>query len=152
MTKGKAFVVVGHSNWGKSETLRVLTDGSYKMQHCIINDIFIKVKKMSNDDIPISLIKFLKTADPKTWPYIIVALCPDFNDDSKMTRELLELIQQKYDIYFWILKHAYSDARVIEDTEISILSAYGSICIYERQEEAKHRAKDLEKYIITNIE
>ena len=36
MNNSKAFVVVGHSNWGKSETLKHLTDGNrYKPETCV---------------------------------------------------------------------------------------------------------------------
>ena len=44
----KAFIIVGHSNWGKSRTLRQLT-GSRRRAWIEINDIWIFVSQISND-------------------------------------------------------------------------------------------------------
>jgi len=151
MNKGKAFVVVGHSNWGKSETLRALTNGNWRIYHFEINGVVFRIKRMSNDDIPDSLISFLKRISAETDPVIIITLCPDFNDDSKSTSEILNLLSSKYEIYFWIIRHAYNSNRVIGENEIDRLREIGAIHIFEDVAIAELRSNELKKYLLSNL-
>jgi hypothetical protein len=80
--KPKIAFVVGHKNWGKSQTLRSPTRGNYRQRLATIGDVEFFVRRMSNDDVPDSFIKKMLSVDPAHWPFIIAALCPDFDDKS----------------------------------------------------------------------
>jgi len=94
MSKGKAFVVVGHSNWGKSRTLRQLT-GSKRKAWIQIKDFRIFIRRMSNDDIAKDLKEFLEKIDPNFKRIIIITLCPNFDDPDRRTKEILNLLKDK---------------------------------------------------------
>lgn len=83
MTKGKAFFVVGHKNWGKSETLKELTDGNWRFHWFEINEEWFFFQRMSNDDIPDEFHERLDKLDPEDKPLVIIALCPTFDDEEQ---------------------------------------------------------------------
>lgn len=160
MQRGKAFVVVGHAHWGKSRTIRSLT-GSIRRRRININGIDIYIKRMSNDDIPKNdipkhLIDFLRNIDNNEFPVIIISLCPNFDDTSKKTVEIIELLQTKYEIFFWVLKKKYGrkyGARddEVRDAEIQRLGDFGEVGIFPDRAEAEIRAAAFRDFIETNL-
>jgi len=61
--KKKAFAVVGHSNWGKSYTLRALTDNTPQYRWWEIKGELFNIKRMSNDDDTEGLLEFVEGID-----------------------------------------------------------------------------------------
>ncbi len=57
--KPKVVCLVGHENWGKSETLYYLVEESYHRAWIQINNVDIFIRHMSNDDQPDSFINFI---------------------------------------------------------------------------------------------
>ncbi|MDZ7817093.1 MAG: hypothetical protein U5K55_00130 [Aliarcobacter sp.] len=62
----KIVFVVGHENWGKSKTLKSLTNGSRYIKNYSINNInwFIR-RNLSNDDYPDKYYDFMDNLDIK---------------------------------------------------------------------------------------
>src|ERR1039457_6447625 len=113
----KAFVIVGHAHWGKSETLKSLTDDNYRYHWIEIKDKWIFIKRMSNDDDEKKLRDFIKknTMDKDT---LILTFCPSFEKGKKGHEILKSLINKKFKLYFFILKNKYGTDETISDDEI----------------------------------
>lgn len=148
MPHPRVFFVVGHSNWGKSATLRALTSGDYRVRKTTIASVEYFIRRMSNDDAPISFIKRMSTILPVHSPYIIGALCPDFDDPSKGTTAVLKKLQDEgYKLFFWVLKKQYGTDKFIEASEIDRLRSFGKVELVTDVAEASERAKILKAYI-----
>lgn len=148
--KSKAFIVVGHSNWGKSFTLINLTGSRHKMW-IKINDEWLKVKKMSNDDIPKGpggLLDFVEASIKSKYAYIALALCPNFVDADRETEHILQTLSPQYTLFFWVMRERYGDrnTQVTED-QINRLKQWGTVEVFEGQAEDTQRAVSFKKYI-----
>ena len=152
MPHPKVFFVVGHSNWGKSETLRALTNGSHRVRRTTIADLEVFIRRMSNDDLPESFIKRMSTIHPDHWPYIIAALCPDFDDPEKKTATVLQALKDNgYKLFFWVLQKQYGTDEIITAGELSQLRSYGKVELVTEAAEAGARAKKLRSYVASAI-
>lgn len=144
----KVVFVVGHSNWGKSQTLRELTDGSYNVRRTEIAGIEYFIRRMSNDDQPEGFVKRMKGMRPGRWPQILAALCPDFEDREKCTAEVLLTLRDKgYSLFFWVLAKQYGTDARIQANQIAQLRTFGEVEIFEGVAEAAVRAKKFRAYV-----
>ena len=75
MAKNQAFLVVGHRHWGKSTTLRALTNG--QRGWLVLEGKRFFVRLMSNDNVPDSYEDFISALDPAKKPLVIMAYCPE---------------------------------------------------------------------------
>ena len=162
MEKGKAFFVVGHRNWGKSKTLQALTKGSRKRRIEIKTKQFF-IRSMSNEDVPDSFNKFLKKLDPNRKPYLIVALCPKFdqrstNTNKPSTEEMLQQLRRKnYKLFFFILVHQWHENGYgrISENDIKRLEKFGEVKLYSSNDKRDNanvtKAKELRKYIESKL-
>jgi hypothetical protein len=133
MLKGKAFFVVGHKDWGKSSTLKALTDGSRFPRTWVIASIAFFVRRMSNDDFPESLIRLANRLHPQTTPHVIATLCPTFNDKKARPALLdtLNILKRKYELFFFVLRHKCSNRDLtIPDDETEKLERYGTVEVF----------------------
>lgn len=111
MPRPKIAFVVGHENWGKSETLRALTDRDRYQKRCLIDGVEFFIRRMSNDDKPEtdSFEKFWKSIDPKKKPNVIGTLCPKFQDLDRATKLVLEVLgalrNNGYQLFFWVIRN-----------------------------------------------
>ena len=151
MEKGKAFILVGHSNWGKSRTLHKLISPKIRGWWQLKEDIWIFVKTMSNDDVVESLVNFVKSITPSSNRFVIIALCPDFNNPIKKTKEILTDIESKYVLFFFVLKNDYGNTRNIGDDEISVLKQLGTVTVSEGNIEDSNRATNFRIFIESHI-
>ena len=110
MNRSKAFLVVGHRNWGKSKTLRALTNDEYGWVTLHGKHFFIRF--MSNDDVPSKYSEFIEALDPTKKPLVIVAYCPE-----QSPYVLIDAISKKYDLFIWVLQHNYGCTREISESE-----------------------------------
>ena len=148
MNKPKVAFVVGHSHWGKSETLAALTDGDRHQSTVMIAGERFFVRRTSNDDIPESYLKFISKVDPSLRPAIIAALCPDFDDARKDTKWVLETLKARgYRMYFWILGSEYKTGKTMPATDVARLQDFGHISVFSGVAEASVRALAFRKYI-----
>ncbi|MFH1719883.1 MAG: hypothetical protein ABIF19_21225 [Planctomycetota bacterium] len=152
MAKGKAFFVVGHSNWGKSKTLRALTNGSGE-RYINIKKARFFIRRTSNDDEWKKFDKFLKELDPSRKPYVIVALCPKFDGRSRNIEEMLRQLKKKYKLFFFVLVHQWHEKgnRKISDGEIKKLERFREVKLYtannNRDNADVTRAREFKRYI-----
>jgi hypothetical protein len=133
MAKGKAFLVVGHKNWGKSTTLKALTGGSRYERKWRIGSAEFFIRRMSNDDDPKDLNKLVKRLDPDDTPRLIATLCPTFNDRHllPLLLDTLATLKRKYELFFFVLRHKCQNAKkTIPDDEIEKLERYGIVKIF----------------------
>jgi hypothetical protein len=150
LSKPKVIFIVGHSNWGKSQTLRKLTAGSHRVRRKKIAGIEYFIRRMSNDDQPEGFIKRMAAMDPVNWPYILAALCPDFTDASKATAKVLQGLKDKgYRLFFWVQVQQYGTSETIQRIDISRLRSFGQVKVFSSAAEADIRAKELKAYITT---
>jgi predicted ATP-dependent endonuclease of OLD family len=157
MSKSKVFVLVGHSNWGKSFTLNALTErygDGWKKRSVIIKHELIPIKKMSNDDRPVDeIIKFAKRQIAGSKNFII-ALCPNFSPDRKKdTEKLLKILKDNCKVYFMLLKRAQgdSDIRELQQSEIMVLREYGKIEPISKKIDKYVRAKKFKDFIENSL-
>jgi len=161
MEKGKAFFVVGHSNWGKSKTLRALMKENRK-RCIIIKKVEFFVRSMSNDDVPDSFIKFLKKLHPNRKPYVIATLCPKFdkrstNTKKPSTEEMLRSLRKRYELFFFVLVHQWhgkGNGR-IRDDETKKLRKFGDVKLYltnnNRDNADVTKAREFKRYIESKL-
>ncbi|MDR3130374.1 MAG: hypothetical protein LBU18_02380 [Treponema sp.] len=103
--KGMAYLLVGKGkHWGKSRTLRALTDGDFRM--ACINIVSKKdgnayefyIRRTSNTDIPERFEQFIRDAD---YENIIIAFSIGDPDAQKM----LSLLSSHYRLRCFVLRH-----------------------------------------------
>ncbi|WP_287497027.1 hypothetical protein [Pandoraea sp. CB10b_02] len=149
MSKPKVVFVVGHSNWGKSQTLCALTHGSHRVRRTKIDGIEYFIRRMSNDDQPEGFVKRMKAMHPDRWPQILAAVCPDFDDPEKDTAAVLQSLRDSgYKLYFWVLGCQYGTNNRIPSADISRLRSFGDVEIFDEIAEADVRARKFKAYII----
>jgi hypothetical protein len=106
---------------------------------------------MSNDDISGDLLEwveeFLNKYKDKEGG-LIFALCPDFVNLEKKTKEILELLKGlNLKIKFFVLDNNYRTKEHISDSEIKELKNYGDICLTDGTAEAQDRSQKLLQFI-----
>jgi hypothetical protein len=156
MEKGKAFVLVGHEQWGKTQTLIKLT-GSKNSRNINISGKDFKINRPSNDDIseqqrlPNHVIKFIAESFIYNVSQVIITLCPNFENPKRCTMPILEFLKYKYDIYFWVMRKKWGTDEVIYQREIDELYDYGVVEIFEEKVRASIRAKAFRDFIENNL-
>lgn len=146
------FFVVGHENWGKSHTLRFLTDGDWRTRKVTINDLKFFIRRMSNDDQPSSYIEFMEKLSPEKHRLLIAALCPNFERANAKTENILASLKAKgYELYFWVMQKQYGTSEEVRQDEVSELRKYGSVELLRGDVEAKKRAAEFRSYIESKV-
>lgn len=148
MQNGKIAFVVGHANWGKSKTLIALTNGNYRLRRTTIAEDEFFIRRMSNDDQPKGYIKFMLSLDPTLRPYLIAALCPQFDDPTKATDSILTSLRAKgYQLFFWVIEHQFGTDEVVTAKEIQRLRRFGKVEVFSATSEAGARAKSFKSFV-----
>src|SRR5258708_29348136 len=144
----KIAFVVGHSNWGKSRTLRALTGGAHQIRWITFRDHEFLIRRMSNDDLPDDFIDWIESISPANRPYVIAALCPNFKDESAETQWILEDLRDKgYQMYFWVIEHGFGSSEVVTPGEISRLARFGRFEVLREVLEAGERGRVFRAFI-----
>jgi hypothetical protein len=160
----KAFLFVGHENWGKSDTLRSLEKRlppfrrapRGKIIRIMNRDFFLS--RMSNDDRPDEYIKILLSLDPLKQPYVILAFCPHlFEKPRKRTRESLHTLRGNgYALYFWVLetkqgKGIGQHVAKIEQRVIKALAKHGTVGKFRGNALPRIRAEKFQAFVESHI-
>ncbi|MGE3642034.1 MAG: hypothetical protein AB7G28_26055 [Pirellulales bacterium] len=148
MTRGQAFLVVGHKQWGKSRTLKSLTNESHQLRSISIADRHVFIRRMSNDDRPSDFRNFVQELRPATREHAIMAFCPVFDKDAD---EILRDLKNRYDIYAFVLRHSFDGERQISTVEIDALQEYATVEVFDRKADCRERAGALRKFIERHI-
>jgi hypothetical protein len=133
MSKGKAFLVVGHEDWGKSTALKALTGGR-RYRTWKIESIVFFIRRMSNDGYPEDFLEVVKNFDPKDTPHLIAALCPTFNKKKALPvlRSILDTLKRRYNLFFFVLRHkGQNPEETIPNDEIDKLKPYGIVRVFK---------------------
>lgn len=154
-SKPTAFVLVGHEDWGKSETLKYLMDGSTHKGWATICGRRIRVRRCSNDDPSRrynddgtrAVLAFLDMCIKKSYNILVFTLCPKFNTASRGTERILNKAKANYDLRFFVLHKCYGKERRIPERELVSLRQFGCCEVHTTSEEAKYRARDFGRYI-----
>jgi hypothetical protein len=153
MQKRIAFIV-GHENFGKSQTIRALKEmcGSRGRRIIIKNTEFL-TRDASNDDRPRPYIKYMgKTRRT----FIVATLCPKFkalrtnSPDKAIDKTLQSLRQRGYELFFWVIKHQWEAAgsNQVSRDEIKELGRYGTVrTLVDRNIDSKTRARRFRAFI-----
>ncbi len=143
-----AIVLVGHSNWGKSKTLKALTNDIVQYRYWDIADKAFFIRRMSNDDLSEDLKNFIINISPEEQEYVLLTLCPDFDEPLKYVKANLITLSKKYAVFFFVLQHAYDSDRSVSSEEIEQLKEYGEVEVFSvKNAEAASRAKALKRFI-----
>ena len=149
MSKGRIAFVVGHSHWGKSSTLRALTNGNFHSRRTKIAGTEFYIRRMSNDDQPEGYIEFMKKLDPARYADVIAALCPEFVSPDKATDAILRNLSAKgYSLFFWVIQHQYGKPNTVSQAEIQCLQSFGTVEVFtEKNAEAESRSKSFKRFV-----
>jgi len=130
--------------------LRQLTKGT-KKGWWEIKDNYVFIKRMSNDDIPESVINFVDNLDSEYKNVIIMTLCPNLEEENHKTKYIINKVEKNYKMYFFVLKQSYNDDRTVTDDEIEELRKHGNVEILQKREKDKQRAIAFNNFIIKYI-
>lgn len=145
MANTRAFLVVGHRHWGKSTTLRALTN--HQRGWVMLDGKRFFVRLMSNDDVPDSYEDFINGLDPAKKPFIIAAYCPE-----NLPYPLITALAKKYNVFLWVLEHNYHDTAAVAASEIEALRKFGKVeCYAQRGTEAASRGAALAQFVKANV-
>lgn len=145
--KKKAFIYVGHSNWGKSFALKQITDGSSHKKTIKIQNQWFWVRKMSNDDFSEGLLDFVRKITYNSYEYFILAYCPNHEGDH-IAKSILDELKKQCDLCFFVQESKFSDPSMkITSQEISFLSKIGKVQILKGHHEDSTRANEFLKFI-----
>jgi len=151
--KGKIAFVVGHTNWGKSTTLRALTHDNFRLRWHSISGFDFFIRRMSNDDYPDSYIDFMRRITPTKYDHLIAAMCPEFNSSENPTETILLSLQKKgFELYFWVLeKEQGHGERTVRSSEILTLRKHGVVEIHDTKTTPQKNAKLFSKFISDRV-
>jgi hypothetical protein len=143
----KAFIYVGHSNWGKSFALKQITNGSSHKKTVVIKNKIFFVRKMSNDDNSSGLLLFSENI-PSTWyQNFILAYCPNHEKDQG-AMNILNSLQKSCELYFFVQESKYSNPSLsIPETEITYLQKIGKVQILKGHNSDTVRASKFHSFI-----
>lgn len=156
--KKKVFMYVGHSNWGKSKALKVLTNNS-QQRTVQLGKFIVSVKRMSNDDIGKELLKFVNKIPTLQFQRFVLAFCPKKpSDDGNLTTEqnialeILTTLKNTNEIFFFVQEEKYnSSTRLITQQEIDWLKEFGTVHILKGQNDDVDRASKFKTFITKHI-
>ena len=151
MNKGKAFLFVGGTAWGKSLTLHALIGSRKNLVNYKIREFAFIVKVVSNGDDPTEYEKFVNEVDS---PNLISAFSFCFIRKKAINRHLnmIKGLSEKYELYFWIMKKKYEEPeKEIPYKNIELLRNCGEVFVYDKTEEDYRRAEKFKEFIVSII-
>lgn len=152
MPTGKIAFVVGHAHWGKSLTLRALTNDEYHVKKVRIDNVEFFIRRMSNDDRLAGYVDFMKSVSPANKPFLIAALCPNFHDAEASTESILTSLGDKgYQLYFWVIEHQFGTVEVVTTQEIQHLRTFGTVEVYSARSDAVIRSESFSKFVSSTV-
>ncbi|MFC0261391.1 hypothetical protein [Fontibacter flavus] len=151
----KVFIYVGHSNWGKSRALRVLTGNSSRQKTVQISQYNVRVRKMSNDDDGQGLLNWVRTFPRQNYQRFVIAFCPkvppitgEATIEQKIALDILIELQTTNKLFFFVQHEKFNYPHdQITQQEINWLKTFGSVKILYGQSPDTIRAKDFLQYI-----
>jgi hypothetical protein len=155
----KVFIYVGHSNWGKSMALKMLTGGSSRKKIANISNHIVRVRKMSNDDDKQGLLDWVKDIPLMHYDRFIIAFCPkcppihgEATAEQNISLDILIELQKTNKLFFFVQKEKFNDpTQQILQNEINWMSNFGIVKILSGQSPNTIRAIEFENFIEAHI-
>jgi hypothetical protein len=155
----KVFIYVGHSNWGKSRALKIITQNDSRKKTVQIGQYNVRVRKMSNDDYGIGLYDWVKTFPTQHYQRFIIAFCPkvtplteDATEEQNIALDILLELQKTNILYFFVQEEQFNlPQNKITQQEINLISNFGTVHILSGQNPDTIRATEFENFITLNI-
>lgn len=156
----KVFIYVGHSNWGKSMALKIITGNNSRQKTVEICGYNVRVRKMSNDDHGQKLLDWVKTFPRQVYDHHIIAFCPKVTPANGnatpaqlIAADILIELQKTSLLYFFVQEEKYNDSQSkITASEIAWLDFFGTIKVLQGQNHDNVRAQEFHRFISQNIE
>jgi hypothetical protein len=137
MALGKAFLLVGHKQWGKSRALKALTNNNHHLRHVTISRHRLFIRRMSNDDKPSDFRSLIRNLLPSHHEFVILAFCPTFGKDAT---EILKDLSKNYVVHSFVLGSSHDGERHIAPVEITALRKFGVARVFDRKADSVERA------------
>lgn len=155
----KVFIYVGHSNWGKSRALKILTGDNSHQKTVQIKNYNVRVRKMSNDDDGIGLYNWVQTFQKQSYERFIIAFCPKLAPvvgqatvEQDNSLNILIHLQKTNDLFFFVQKEMFNSSNnKISLQEINWLKTFGKVYVLKNQNNDIVRASEFLKFINLNI-
>ena len=152
----KVFFLVGHANFGKTETINLTKPPkNHYYQTSVIhmgNPIRLRVLGQSNDDLSQRALLWAQDKIANHVPYILFALCPNFTEPLRRTDAIINsFVSAGYTPYFFVLENQPIPPNgVVTLAEISRLTSFGTVQVCSNLDAAV-RATDFQLFIQTNL-
>ena len=142
----KVFLLVGSSDWGKTETLKNSFFAGRNL-HIVIDGVKLKIRTRSNCDVEK---EFNDAIDKfKNEKYLILAFS---SSKHKPEKYLNKLKSYGFKFYAFVLESKYRNPQeIIPKDEIDMLKQYGVVEVYNKKVEANVRAADFKEFIRKNL-
>jgi hypothetical protein len=155
----KVFVYVGHSNWGKSMALKVLTNNSSHKKRIQVGHHIVRVRKMSNDDYGQGLLNWVRAFPYQNYEKFIISFCPklppiegEATAEQTIALDILTVLQRSNELYFFVQKEKYnSPVNFITENEINGLRVFGTVEVLYGQNNDIARANAFLNFITQHI-
>lgn len=154
----KVFIYVGHSNWGKSSALKIITGNNRNKKTVLISQYNVRVRKMSNDDKATGLYDWVKTFPVQTYDRFIIAFCPNLPASPVSTQKqnialnVLTELQKTNNLYFFVQEEKFNyPQKKISPQEINWLKTFGTVHTLSGQNADTVRASEFFKFITLHI-
>jgi hypothetical protein len=123
----RAFIYVGHANWGKSYALRVVTHRNKDTKVINLNNKQVRVRKMSNDDQEIAMQTFVDHIPASQFDRFILAYCPT-HDTVAGAMAILNSLQRYCELVFFIQESKFKNPTLlIPASELVHLRSIGRV-------------------------
>jgi hypothetical protein len=101
---------------------------------------------MSNDDDEKKLLEFVKGIQKSIYTNYLIAFCPRQNQ-SERTQEILSILAESGDLYFFVQKNQYGSTNIIQEDEIEGLTELGIVNVLDENIEYTQRANRFLNFI-----
>ena len=155
----KVFIYVGHSNWGKSMALKIITGNNSRQKTVQISGYNVRVRKMSNDDHGQKLLDWVKTFTRQVYDRHLIAFCPKVTPltgngtaAQLIAADILIELQKNNLLYFFVQEEKFNSPQdKITIAEIGWLNFFGTVHILRGQNQNTVRAQEFHQFITQNI-
>jgi len=155
----KVFIYVGHSNWGKSRALKVLTNNDSYQRIGQIGQFNICVRKMSNSEYSQGLLEWVKDFPKMKHQRFVITFCPVFQPkngnemwEQMIAWNILYELQKTNQLYFFVQEEKYNfpEERITQE-EINWLKNFGMVRILQGQKPDTARASEFLNFMLVNF-
>lgn len=155
----KVFIYVGHSDWGKSRALKIITGNNSRQKITQIAQYNVRVRKMSNDDYGTGLYDWVRTFPNQAYQRFVIAFCPNVppiagqaTEEQNIALDILIELQKTNTLYFFVQEEQFNlPQNKITQQEINWLKTFGTVHTLSGQNADTIRASEFHNFIALHI-